>query len=63
MSKLYDLGKSAAQRNEPGAYILNDEAAEIIGKLTKGSEEWHRAIGEFVQGFSTERLNQMNKQR
>lgn len=60
-NSLYELGKQAAQNNEPGAYILNDEAASIIGKLKKGSAEWHNAIGEFVNGFSTERIREMGK--
>lgn len=60
-NSLYELGKQAAQNNEPGAYILNDEAASIIGKLKKGSAEWHNAIGEFVNGFATERLKEMGK--
>lgn len=61
MGKLYDLGKQAAQRNEPGAYILNDEAARIIEDYERGTKEWHEAVGEFVSGFSTERLRIMGQ--
>lgn len=59
--KLYALGKAAAENNEPGAYILNDEAALIIDDYERGSSEWHEAIGEFVSGFATERLKRMGK--
>lgn len=61
MSRLYDLGKEAAQKNEPGAYILNDEAAMIIDDFERDSKEWHEAIGEFVSGFATERIKMMGK--
>lgn len=61
MASLYELGKQTAQNNLPGAYVLNDEAAEIVGKLKRGSAEWHEAIKEFVNGFSNERLRRMGK--
>lgn len=61
MGKLYTLGKEAAQRNEPGAYMLNDQAAMIIDGYERGTKEWHDAIGEFVSGFAAERLRVMGK--
>lgn len=61
MTTLYELGKAAAKNNEPGAYILNDEAAMIIDDYARGSQEWTDAIGQFVSGFATQRLNMMGK--
>lgn len=61
MSELYELGKKAAQRNAPGAYILDDDAAKIVSQYTKGSNEWHDAISEFVNGFATERIRVMGE--
>lgn len=61
MTRLYELGRDAAKRNDPGAYILNDEAAAIVEKFKKGSDQWHEAIKEFVSGYSTEKIKSMGK--
>lgn len=61
MSKLEELGRKAAQNAEPGSAILNDEAAMIIYEFDRYSQEWNDAIGEFVNGFATERLRMMGQ--
>lgn len=60
-TNLYELGRKSAQNNEPGGYILNDDAAKVISNFSKGSPEWHSAVREFVDGFSSERLRMMGK--
>lgn len=58
---LYELGKQAARKNAPGSYMLNDDAAPLIGQFKKGSKEWYEAIKEYTNGFSTERLRVMGQ--
>ena len=61
MTRLEELGRIAARKGEPGAAILNDEAATIIDGFERHSSEWNEAIGEFTSGFASERLKMMGK--
>ena len=61
MSDLYLIGRKAAKNSEPGAYILNVEAAEIIGRYERGTKAWKFAIKEFVRGHTDERLLRQSK--